>query len=280
MKRLLFTCCILLVHAAITVAQVTETAFARIVYAFTHIDDTTQRHNPYEEDLVLLMGKNNSLYKSFTAIQEQAEMQRQIKEAKERGGAINIDLSNSGFKSSSTAQYILFHASKRLIKLETLFRTKYVIEESYPEPDWKIVDEEKQIGGYLAQKATTHFGGRDYTVWFTPEIPLPFGPWKLHGLPGLILEARDSKNEVGFAYGGFETLENNEGKIEIPNGTVAVTQSDYDKAAEAFEENPQVVLNNALAASESKARITSLQKNTSSITHKGKTKNNPVELDN
>ena len=37
--------------------------------------------------------------------------------------------------------------------------------------------------------ATTHFRGRDWKVWFSEEIPLPLGPWKLGGLPGLILAA-------------------------------------------------------------------------------------------
>ena len=35
--------------------------------------------------------------------------------------------------------------------------------------------------------ATTHFRGREWKVWFSEEIPLSLGPWKLGGLPGLIL---------------------------------------------------------------------------------------------
>jgi GLPGLI family protein len=63
---------------------------------------------------------------------------------------------------------------------------------------WDIINESKFIGGYKCLKATTFFRGRKYFVWFTEEIPISSGPWKLNGLPGLILEAIDEKNEVSF----------------------------------------------------------------------------------
>lgn len=63
---------------------------------------------------------------------------------------------------------------------------------------WILHPDHKLVGNYNCQKATTYFRGRDYTVWFTPEIPISFGPWKLNGLPGLILEAYDSDHEVFF----------------------------------------------------------------------------------
>jgi GLPGLI family protein len=40
--------------------------------------------------------------------------------------------------------------------------------------------------------------GRDYTVWFAPDIPVSAGPWKLWGLPGLIVEARSDDGRVYF----------------------------------------------------------------------------------
>jgi GLPGLI family protein len=73
------------------------------------------------------------------------------------------------------------------------------LEEKKPNINWNISDSTKSIGNYSVQKATTRFRGRDYTAWFTPEIPLPFGPWKLNGLPGLILEAYDQTGNIYFS---------------------------------------------------------------------------------
>jgi GLPGLI family protein len=69
---------------------------------------------------------------------------------------------------------------------------------------WDIQEETKMIGIYKVQKATAHFRGRDYTAWFTSQIPLPYGPWKLVGLPGLILEAYDTNKEI---YWYFKNIE-------------------------------------------------------------------------
>lgn len=60
---------------------------------------------------------------------------------------------------------------------------------------WEIKEEEKRIGNYICKKAIGKFRGREYTAWFAEEIPIASGPWKLFGLPGLILEAFDSKME-------------------------------------------------------------------------------------
>src|SRR5690606_32559800 len=83
----------------------------------------------------------------------------------------------------------------------------YLLDEEMPELDWEILEDTKDIGGYICQKAVANFKGRVYEAWFTTEIPMPFGPWKLQGLPGLILAAADTKNEVIFEYAGFEKTE-------------------------------------------------------------------------
>lgn len=58
---------------------------------------------------------------------------------------------------------------------------------------WTFGDDQKEICGYPCQEAKTSYGGREWTVWFAPSIPSNAGPWKLGGLPGLIMEAQDAE---------------------------------------------------------------------------------------
>jgi len=69
--------------------------------------------------------------------------------------------------------------------------TRVIVEDSIPNLAWKLHPDTKQIGGFKCQKATTTFRCADYTGWFTMEVPVGAGPWKLGGLPGLILELRN-----------------------------------------------------------------------------------------
>lgn len=73
---------------------------------------------------------------------------------------------------------------------------KYV--EDWEKPSWEITDDTKDILGYQCFKAETDYRGRHWTAWFTPEIPIEEGPWKLCGLPGLILEAYDPHHDYSF----------------------------------------------------------------------------------
>lgn len=57
--------------------------------------------------------------------------------------------------------------------------------------DWEIHEEYRQIGKYTVQKATAKHYHPSYgitTAWFATDIPVPGGPDRLWGLPGLILE--------------------------------------------------------------------------------------------
>ena len=59
--------------------------------------------------------------------------------------------------------------------------------------EWTFGNGQKEICGYPCKEAKTSYGGREWTVWFAPSIPSNAGPWKLGGLPGLIMEAQDAE---------------------------------------------------------------------------------------
>ncbi len=63
---------------------------------------------------------------------------------------------------------------------------------------WEIKLERKRIAGYGCQRAVAVFRGRTWEAWFTSQIPISDGPWKFHGLPGLIMEVADDQNHYRF----------------------------------------------------------------------------------
>ena len=77
--------------------------------------------------------------------------------------------------------------------------------DSIPSLAWNYIAEQNDtILGYECLKATTTFAGRTYTAWFTTEIPLPYGPYKFGGLPGLILKIQDADKQFSWECIGFE----------------------------------------------------------------------------
>jgi len=80
--------------------------------------------------------------------------------------------------------------------------------------NWKIENETKKIGNFNCKKAMTDFRGHTYTAWFTEDIPVSYGPWKLNGLPGLILEAYDTNKEF---YVYFKSVEYPVSNLKVPS---------------------------------------------------------------
>ncbi|WP_294292125.1 GLPGLI family protein [uncultured Chryseobacterium sp.] len=64
--------------------------------------------------------------------------------------------------------------------------------------NWKLTKESRKVKNLTLQKAITNYGGRNWTAWFTKEIPFQEGPYTFHGLPGLIIELYDDKDNYRF----------------------------------------------------------------------------------
>lgn len=77
-------------------------------------------------------------------------------------------------------------------------------EEVRPALSWEMTDRDSTVCGYACLQAKTRLYGRDWTVWFAPEIPLSYGPYILGGLPGLILDAEDADGLFHFTAVGLE----------------------------------------------------------------------------
>ena len=72
---------------------------------------------------------------------------------------------------------------------EFIFPHEYEGYEETPDIAWTLTDDTLTASGYLCQQATVTFRGVAWAVWYTEEIPSSAGPWRLRGLPGLIVKA-------------------------------------------------------------------------------------------
>lgn len=91
-----------------------------------------------------------------------------------------------------------------LTHTEKIAQDWFRYEEEMPQIEWELGDSVKTILGYECHEANAHFRGREWHVFYTEEIPVSDGPWKLHGLPGLIMSATDRNGDYRFTCVGVK----------------------------------------------------------------------------
>jgi len=306
MKKILISC-IAISFAIATKAQTTDKVVAQVKYRFTHLKDTTQRDRLYEEDMLLLLGTNSSIYTSYTKMLRDQEIKKSIQEqVKNQAGSTNISIKSTSTKQASRDEYYYFPGKNHYFLKQRLINN-YLIETPIDKIDWKITKDTLSIAGVACQKATARFKGRNWIAWFAPELPFQSGPWKLNGLPGLIVEAYDEKKEVKFEFEGFEkfvakkaddkstiplqggnvvvksigldddvtTLE----EIKLPADGIKTTKKEYDRLQEAYKKDPQGFMQTQMAGSGTKIiNVVGRPMPGGTTAVKPLVENNPIEL--
>lgn len=84
----------------------------------------------------------------------------------------------------------------------------YIYEDSLPDFNWNITDSTATKSGYESVLALCTSHGRDWNVWFSPELPWQDGPWKFSSLPGLVIEASDAEKFYTFRLKEISQLDN------------------------------------------------------------------------
>lgn len=94
---------------------------------------------------------------------------------------------------------------------------RYKYTEKLPLVKWELSEISDTICGYPCKKATGEYGGRKWQAWYSEEIPVPFGPWKITGLPGLVLKAQDEEGIHTFEAISFRQGNGEFAPSKIPN---------------------------------------------------------------
>lgn len=204
-------------------AQNNEKALIRVKYNFTHQTDSNDKKSIYQENMLLVSGKNVSAYLSYDGVIKDLEAKKSFEQqVKEQNG--NITAIRMPTSSRSVNPITMFHFLKdeKLITQERI-GVVYQTEQAIDKLNWIIKTDTKKIEGINCKLATTKFKGRNWLAWFAEEIPINAGPWKLNGLPGLIIQAEDDQEQIKFHFAGLEQVDQLAARKEFdPNDKLSV----------------------------------------------------------
>lgn len=144
---------------------------------------------------------------------------------------------------AGNGKYNIDLKKKNILHQRTLGGDLFLVTSSLDDIQWNLTKESKKIGNYVCFKATTTYkietvrGTKEKPVvaWFTPNIPLPFGPAEYGGLPGLILEL-EVDNIVLFAERIVLNQKENKTIKKLSKGIKVSKQEFKDLEIKAFEQ--------------------------------------------
>ena len=108
---------------------------------------------------------------------------------------------------------------------EFIFPHEYEGSEPTPNIAWTLTEDTMTVSGYLCQQAMATFRGVEWRVWYTEEIPSSAGPWRLRGLPGLIVKAESEAHRFCLAGLRMERLRVGDGTSGMASPITAPEQN-------------------------------------------------------
>lgn len=213
------------------------------------VDEDPELSAMIKEALNKSSQKSYSLtFNKFEAVYEENEVLQQPA-SPTNGMSISMKMSGGGKKYINTKEKIS-------LEEDEIFGKEFLIAEPLEQPKWVLIDETKKIGDYTCFKAefiipVTQNQKDNYqeylrkeeikpglfkqteptdnivTAWYTPEIPVSFGPNNYWGLPGLILEINEKNNLILCS----KIVLNSKDKSEIkkPKKGEKVSQKKFDE---------------------------------------------------
>ncbi len=195
------------------------------------VDTTSKRVVP--DTLYLKVGETSSAFysqdKFFTdSLKLTKDGEKRLRELQfqyARNGKINELTSNTG-------EYIYMNYPEGYTTVRADLSGQAVeFKEERELPVWKLIEGEKIIHGYKCQMAETDFRGRKWIAWYAVDIPVNAGPWKLWGLPGLIMETYDEHRHYEYSVVGVSS--ENLGEVvffDMHRKYRKITRKDYLKS--------------------------------------------------
>ena len=189
---------------------VLDRAHMKCLYRYVYLNDTLTGKT---KDDLLILQIGTRISKCFSHYSNQVDSLSALPNGDMIIGKMIDDAMNSGefmrgnYPHKRMKAYIYKNYPEgRITVTDGLILQDYRYVDSLHTQTWTMGDSTREVLGYTCQQATADFRGRRWTAWFATDIPVSDGPWKLGGLPGLILEAYDEGQQHVFTAVGLERV--------------------------------------------------------------------------
>lgn len=211
-------------------AQILYGQNKRFAYQYIYVPDSTNRSATVKELMFLDITHNKSMFYSH---RKTVEDSTSIAEAQK--GNFYIPNADIVYKIEKV------YPDKVFFKTTDYGLGKIKVEDQR-KMKWDILPDKQKIGEYNAQKATTNFGGRKWTAWFSSDLAIQDGPYKFKDLPGLIIKIEDDTQSHIFELVGIKNINNNLQYPELngPAKEIVLTQQEFEKLFIIYRKDPAV----------------------------------------
>ena len=217
MKKIItLTCLLITVSIVFSQEKTIDNAYLKCQYEHTYLKDTLDLST--RNDLFILqIGENISKCYSYYTFQfdslvktpDSKRVMTDIfnKSLQDFGKHKNRNKFLNSFPRTRSRTIIYKnHPQGKMTVTDKVSSDKIIYEDTLSAQSWSITDSTKTVLGYACQQATCYFRGRQWTAWFTTDVPVSDGPWKFGGLPGLIMEVYDKGRHYYFTIIGLEKV--------------------------------------------------------------------------
>lgn len=168
-----------------------DSVLYEVVYDLYSVTPADSDSLAFHEQMLLQIGMRRAAFFSYAAYQ----VDSLFAESMRKGESLNVNASSQ----VSWKLYTNYPAGGRWAFVDKVANDRFVVYEPVELPVWQpVADSAKTLLGYPCRMAKARFKGRTWFAWYADEVPLDHGPWKLRGLPGLILQAYDAGHEFTF----------------------------------------------------------------------------------
>lgn len=193
--------------------QVIDQAHLKCSYEYKYEFDTLSHKDVRDDLLYLQIGK--SISKCFSYYTYQNDSLWNSPDGEKKVSSLMMEaFTKKGSRTNAfphkrmTACIYKNYPIGKVTITDHLMDQYYVYEDDLYPQTWSMEDSTKLVMGHECQKAVCNFRGREWTAWFAVDIPISDGPWIFGGLPGLIMDVYDRKNQHHFRINGLQKVNN------------------------------------------------------------------------